>query len=689
MSARDYRHGTAGAGPSSARFRTFPGDGPVLATSADVTRPPDSFPRPDPTGTPRGPVQATAEAHLRLVLESVPDYAIITLDPQGRVTSWNSGARGMTGYTAEDIVGKSLAALYTPEQQAQGKPGIELAQALEAGRAEDEGWRQRKDGSRFWANEVLAPLWDAAGALVGFSKVSRDLTDRRRAQELLQDREERLALVVDSADYAIFTLDCEGRITSWNPGAERTFGYPRDEVLGQSGAIVFTPEDRAHGVHEEEMRRARESGRAEDERWHVTRQGDRFYASGVLAPLRAGGVMKGYVKVARDRTDRKHLEDALRLAREAAETASRAKDEFLAMLGHELRNPLAPMVTALQVMRLRGQASYEQEILERQVSHLTRMVDDLLDVSRITRGAVDLQRRPIELREVVNPALELAGPLLEQRRSHVDVQVPWRGAAVEADRDRLAQVVANLLTNAAKYSEPGSRIGLRGERDGAVVRVTVEDEGVGLAHDMIGTVFEPFVQQPQSIERSEGGLGLGLAIVRSLVEAHGGVVRAESDGLDQGSRFIVELPAVEPGAAPAAVPPSPAWRPAGRGRVLVVDDNRDAVAMLRVALERLGYAVEVAFDGPSALERAAAFEPGIVLLDIGLPVMDGYEVARRLRSAQAAGQPLRLLALTGYGQAADRERALAAGFEHHFVKPIELHDLQTWLSRPPPAAGQA
>ena len=634
-----------------------------------------------PPGPPHLPARPTAEAHLRLVLESVADHAIVTLDPQGRVTSWNAAARRMTGYRAEEIVGQSISTIYTADQRAHGDLDAELERAVRAGRSEDDCWRLRKDGSRFWANEVVAPLRDADGALLGFSKVSRDLTERRRAQEVLQDREERLALVVDSlVDYAIFTLDCDGRVTSWNAGAERTFGYARDEAIGLDAAVLFTPEDRAAGAPGDEMRRARESGRAEDERWHVTRQGDRFFASGVLAPLRAGGEVKGYVKVARNRTERKHLEDALGSAREAAEAANRAKDEFLAMLGHELRNPLAPMRTALQVMRLRGRASHEQDVLERQVNHLARMVDDLLDVSRIAKGVVELQRQRIELREVVGPALEMAAPLLEQRRSHVDVQVPRRGAAVDADRERLAQVLANLLTNAAKYSEPGSRIGLRAERDGAVVRVTVEDEGVGLAHDMIGTVFEPFVQHPQSLERPVGGLGLGLAIVRNLVEAHGGVVRAESEGLDQGSRFIVELPAME-AADPAPASPELA-APSGQatGRVLVVDDNRDAVAMLRLALERLGYAVDVAFDGPSALEKAAEFLPDIVLLDIGLPVMDGYEVARRLRATQPPGRPLRLLALTGYGQAADRERALAAGFERHIVKPIELQDLQDWLA---------
>jgi signal transduction histidine kinase len=246
-----------------------------------------------------------------------------------------------------------------------------------------------------------------------------------------------------------------------------------------------------------------------------------------------------------DITARKRAELALDAARREAEKASRAKDEFLAMLGHELRSPLAPMLTALQLMRLRGRHSREQEVLERQVNHLVRMVGDLLDVSRITRGKLELKREPLELREVVLSAMELAGPLLEQRQDLVDVQVPERGAAMHADRGRMAQVVANLLTNAAKYSETGSRIVVRGGRRGDVVRISVTDDGIGLAPDMLDAVFEPFVQQPQSLERAAGGLGLGLAIVRNIVTAHGGTVRAESGGIGRGAEFIIELPAID------------------------------------------------------------------------------------------------------------------------------------------------
>jgi signal transduction histidine kinase/CheY-like chemotaxis protein len=383
-----------------------------------------------------------------------------------------------------------------------------------------------------------------------------------------------------------------------------------------------------------------------------------------------------------DVTDKKRAQAALDAARRETERASRAKDEFLAMLGHELRNPLAPMLTALQLMRLRRVASREQDVLERQVKHLMRMVDDLLDMSRITGGKIELNRQPIELSEVVLGAMELAGSLLEQNRNFVEVQVPPRGAAIHVDRARMVQIVSNLLANASKYSPVGSSIVLSGGRDGGVVRISVKDEGLGLAADMLEAIFEPFVQQPQSQESAGGGLGLGLAIVRDLVKAHGGKVRAESAGRGHGSEFIVELPATdmpsrvqEPDDVETVVPtPS-----ATSQRVLIVDDNQDAAEMLRGALEALGYTVDVAFDGPSALTRAEAFRPAAVLLDIGLPEMDGYEVARRLRASRPEAQALRLLAVTGYGLETDRQRSRDAGFQAHLVKPIDIERLHALL----------
>jgi CheY-like chemotaxis protein len=363
-------------------------------------------------------------------------------------------------------------------------------------------------------------------------------------------------------------------------------------------------------------------------------------------------------------------------ANREAENANRAKDEFLAMLGHELRNPLAPILTALQLMRLRPGAGAEKErsVIERQVNHLVTLVDDLLDVSRITRGKIDLKKESVEIADIVARAIEMASPLLEQRRHHLNVMVPASGLRVDVDPARLAQVVSNLLTNAAKYTEPGGTVTVVGSSEAGVVALSVRDTGIGIASEMLPRVFDLFIQEPQALDRSQGGLGLGLAIVRSLVEMHGGTTTAESEGRGRGSEFIIRLPhvvgvVVEAAPGPVAEPPAAAAR-VGR-RVLVVDDNTDAADLLAMSLEALGCVVSIAHDGPSALRRAEMFDAEIALLDIGLPVMDGFELARRLRELPRYANA-RLVALTGYGQEADRQRSAEAGFDVHLVKPVQL-----------------
>ncbi len=366
---------------------------------------------------------------------------------------------------------------------------------------------------------------------------------------------------------------------------------------------------------------------------------------------------------------------ALANARQAAEDASRAKDEFLAMLGHELRNPLAPILTALQLLRLRGVQGGERErtIIERQVRHLVALVDDLLDVSRITRGKVRLTRRPTELSEVVAKAIELASPLLEQHRHGLELDVPKHGLGVLADADRLSQVVGNLVTNAAKYTPAGGSIRVSAVVEGHQVVLRVRDTGIGIDPEMLPRIFDLFTQDRQAIDRAQGGLGLGLAIVRNLVELHGGSVSAHSAGRDLGSEFAVRLAHVEV----AGGSPGPdgtrrdAESPTLGLRVLVVDDNTDAAMMLADALAESGYQTSTAADGPAALAIAAAFRPHVALLDIGLPVMDGFELARQFR-ATADLRSTRLVAVTGYGQERDRLASAAAGFDAHLVKPIDL-----------------
>ncbi len=360
-----------------------------------------------------------------------------------------------------------------------------------------------------------------------------------------------------------------------------------------------------------------------------------------------------------------------------AELACHAKDQFVAMLGHELRNPLAPILTALELMNMHDPTALRKErsVIERQVGQLTTLVDDLLDTARITRGTLELHRRPVELTEVIGHGIEIALPLVEARRHELRLDVQ-PGVMVDGDPERLAQVFGNLVTNAAKYSEPGGQIDIVGAREADQVVVRVRDRGVGIAADLLPHIFEMFVQAPQEVDRRRGGLGLGLAIVRNLVALHGGVVSASSEGPGRGSEFVVRLP-VHDAHVIASPPPSRPEHHPGR-RVLVVDDNPDALSLLADALDDRGYATARAHDGPSALAVAAQLHPEVALLDIGLPVMDGYELAHLL---QEANQAVKLVAVTGYGQPGDFERTQRAGFAAHLVKPISLETVQATIDR--------
>jgi signal transduction histidine kinase/ActR/RegA family two-component response regulator len=363
--------------------------------------------------------------------------------------------------------------------------------------------------------------------------------------------------------------------------------------------------------------------------------------------------------------------------RAEAELANRAKDEFLAVLGHELRNPLAPIVTALELMRAKHGESREQAVIERQVKHLGRLVDDLLDISRITRCKVSLCKEPVELANIVANGIDLASRLLEQRRSAVTVSIE-PGVWVDGDAIRLAQVVSNLVNNAAKYSDEGGPIWIEGYQDGDHAVLSVRDSGAGIDEGMLPRVFEPFVQEPQALDREHGGLGLGLAIVRGLVELHGGEVSAHSEGPGSGSEFIVRLAARAPQAAAGEPHRSPTDLPLRRERILVVDDNADALALLVEMLQLRGYEAIAASDPMSALAIAQAVRPSVAILDIGLPVMDGYELARRLRALDGL-TAIKLVAVSGYGLDSDRARSGAAGFDEHLVKPVTMQVMQSVL----------
>ena len=407
---------------------------------------------------------------------------------------------------------------------------------------------------------------------------------------------------------------------------------------------------------------------------------------GVLA---VGGMLLGLRRVARDIDALllKHEQERDReiqradAARDEADRANRTKDQFLAILGHELRNPLAPAFNALELMKMRDPATFqrEREILERQVGHMVELVNDLMDVSRLARGKVQLRPTPFELRVAVDRAVDATRTLIEQHEHALAIDVARGGLPLEADQDRIVQVLRNLLTNAAKYTPTGGHIWVTARVDGGLVTIACEDDGPGVAEDLAPILFDSFSQAPRTIDRRLGGLGLGLTLARNLTELHGGTIAYESRGRDRGSRFIVRLPiagtAVRP-AAPAELP-APAVSFTSL-RVLVVDDNVDAAEVLREGLETSGHRVSIALDGPSALGEAAAFAPEVAVLDIGLPGMDGYELARRLRRSYPL---MRLIALTGYGQKSDIDAAIRAGFDAHCTKPISLAALLEQIER--------
>jgi PAS domain S-box-containing protein len=486
-------------------------------------------------------------------------------------------------------------------------------------------------------------------------------------------------LMENVKDFAIFMLDPEGRIVSWNTGAERILGYKEEEILGQPFGLIFTPEDRGRKRPEYELQLAREVGRAEDERWHVRKVGSRLWASGVVTPLvNEGGDLQGFAKILRDITERKRSEEQL------AE-ANQRKDEFLAMLAHELRNPLAPILNVIQVFKQEGDGKKHLKeatgMVERALGRIVRIVDDLLDMSRITRGKIELRKERLPLQTAVQQAVESVHPFIESRKHELSVSLPPEAVWLEADPVRIEQILVNLLNNAAKYTEPGGKIWLSAERLGNDCVVRVRDTGIGISPEMLPRIFELFVQADKSLDRAQGGLGIGLTLVKRLVEMHGGAVEAHSGGVGQGSEFVVRLRAVPEvaGVKPEDAPTQRA-KPRKALRILVVDDSVDTAASLAMLLRLWGHEVKTEHTGPKALQTAVSERPDVVLMDIGLPGMEGCQVAERIREHKDLADT-ELIAISGYGQEADQRRSHKAGFNHHLVKPVDPAKLQELLSR--------
>ena len=617
---------------------------------------------------------------LRVTLSSIGD-AVITTDDEGRVTYLNRVAESLTGWTLHEARGKPLDEVFRiineDTRQTVENPATRALRAGVIVGLANHTLLIAKNGSEHPIDDSAAPIRDERGVVSGCVLIFRDVSQRRLGEKREAARLESarfLASIVESSDDAIISKSLDGIIQSWNAAAERLFGYTSDEAVGRHISLIIPPDRIAEEDH---IIATLKAGSPIDhfETERVRKDGQQVLVSLTVSPIRDDdGRVIGASKIARDISDRKLVEDNLRRLAADLEKADRRKNEFLATLAHELRNPLAPLSNTLEILK----RSANQDVtvrqgldtMERQLEQLVRLVDDLLDLSRITHNRIELRKRHIELASVLRQAVLAAQPLAEAAHHTIDVVLPAEAIHLQADQVRLTQVFGNLLNNSCKYTPPRGKIRLNVSLDGEEAIVTVTDSGIGIPADKLDAIFEMFTQVDSSLEQSQAGLGIGLTLVKRIVELHGGTVTARSAGAGRGSTFEVRLPAIREAdivASPAEDEPQASNT---TYRILVVDDNQDSADSLAMLMELHGHDVYIAHDGQSALDSAEQHRPDVVLLDIGLPVLNGHDVCRRIRQ-QPWGQTMVLIALTGWGQDDDRRRSQEAGFDGHLVKPVD------------------
>jgi PAS domain S-box-containing protein len=648
-----------------------------------------------------------SEERFKLLVESVRDYAIFMLDVEGYVLTWNAGAERFKGYKAKEIIGQHFSRFYPADALARGLPAHELEVASKVGVFEDEGWRVRKDGTLFWANVVITAMRTAQGELVGFSKVTRDLTQRRGHEEDLRRSEERFRLLVEGvSEYAIFMLDPNGLVSSWNAGAQRIKGYTASEIIGQHFSVFYPPEAKESHWPEHELQVAAEKGSFTDVGWRLRKDGTTFWASVSLSALRDdAGQLLGFAKLTRDLTESKRVEameiatlqreemlDAERNARMSAQRSMRLKDEFLATLSHELRTPLSAILGWTQILLRedtpKGPAEQKRavEVIDRNARAQVRLIDDLLDLSRIMTGKLRLDLQQIPLSTVVEAAVDSARPAAENKGVRLRAMLSSGNDVVSGDGTRLQQVVWNLLTNAIKFTPKGGQIQVLLQRINSHLELSVSDTGIGIPAHYLPQVFDRFSQKDSSTTRTFGGLGLGLAICKQLVELHGGVIRAASDGEGSGSTFFVELPVSITHLTDRETPrihPTTETQPGEMAslprldgvHVFAVDDEPDARELLRTVLQDQGATVTSFSSADEALTALKTSKPSILICDVGMPKTDGYQLIRTLRAEEARGSRIPALALTAFARAEDRKRSLVAGYQAHLAKPFDVGEL--------------
>lgn len=638
-----------------------------------------------------------------LLVDAVQDYAIFMLDPEGGIRSWNSGASRIFGYAGDEVVGRHFSLFYGPEELAAGKPGQELDTALRDGRVEDDGWRIRKDGSRFWANTVITLLRNGDGGIRGFVKVTRDLTARRAAEEHLRQNAEIFQLLVSAVrDYAIFMLDAKGNIATWNIGAQRIKQYAPAEIIGRHFSTFYSEEDKRNGKPERELAIARAEGSVEDEGWRLRKDGSRFWASVVItAVYDAQGTLRGFAKVTRDITDRKTAEETQRALveqREArmqaeeeqrlaeasyriAQEANRAKDEFLMTLSHELRTP---MTAILGWSRMLPAISPDNPVFEEAIEAIAtgaklqaRLIDDILDVSRIVSGKLRLVQETLDVGQVIKDSVDGVTPTANAKQINITTSLARELGVMVGDATRIQQVLWNLLTNAVKFTPRNGTVEVSARRTSSHIQIDVCDSGEGIDPQFLPYIFEPFRQAESPQTRVHGGLGLGLSIVRYITEAHGGSVAVKSEGRGKGTTFTVTLPvravSTNAGAVRNAFGDTFLHRDRLRGiEIVLVDDELESRKMVATVLRAAG-AIVLPFDSASAaLAAIDDRRPDLVITDIAMPGTDGYALTRTLRE-RPYGERLNIVALSAF-TAASSDRSVFAAYLSKPIDPFQLVD---------------
>jgi PAS domain S-box-containing protein len=650
--------------------------------------------------------QSVSADELEFLVDTVQDYAIFILDPSGHIRSWNRGASRIMGYDESEVIGRHFSIFYGPEDLAAEKPRHELETALREGRIEDEGWRVRKDGVRFFANTVISLLRDEDGTVRGFAKITRDVTERRKADEALRQSTEIFQLLVSSVrDYAIFMLDPDGNIASWNSGAQKIKGYLPEEIIGKHFSRFYMEEDIRNRKPDRELEIAREEGSVEDEGWRVRKDGTRFWASVVItAVYDSHGTLRGFAKVTRDITDRKHAEETQRALYEQREArlqaeeerrraeasyrvsqeANRAKDEFLMTLSHELRTP---MTAILGWSRMLPAMSPDDPLFREAISSIAggaqlqaRLIDDILDVSRIVSGKLRLAPETIELAHVIMNSVDAVGPTAAAKQIHITTSLEPALGSMVADPTRIQQVIWNLLANAVKFTPRNGSVTVAARRTSSQVEIAVSDTGEGIDPQFLPHIFEPFRQAESPQTRVHGGLGLGLSIVRYIAEAHGGTVAAKSEGRGKGSTFTVALPVLAVGTSSGAVRTALGDTFMHRDRlrgvdIVLVDDEVESRKMLTAVLRAAGANVLPLDSAGAALAAIDQRRPHIVITDIAMPEMDGYAFTRTLRARY--GAQLKVAALSAFPARHDE----TSGFDAYLTKPIDPFHLVDEVAR--------